>query len=168
MLRGMKQDGTSENSTASKAQDLRERLVNVALEWESYFGIAPSITTAISELDAARLVGINEDTYCSAGKLRTAVTKDTDFDCDGIRYQVTANRPSGKKGSSVTLVSQKTEKKRKPFGWDRLIWILYDRSYNMQEAWQFEADDYRSKFSHLTRLSPAHMRKGRCLFPVPN
>jgi hypothetical protein len=146
----------------SKAADLRRRLVQVTLEWESHFGVAPSVTSALSELDAALLVGMKEDTYCADGKLRTAVSKDTDFICDGIRYQVTANRPSGKKGSPVTLVSQKTEKK-KPFGWDRIIWILYDRFYVLQEAWEFTAEEYRTRFNHLTRLSPDHMRQGRCL-----
>lgn len=155
------------SGTTSKALELRTRLVQVSLEWESHFGVAPSITSAISELDAALLVGMHEEVYCSDGQLRTAVSKDTDFVCDGIRYQVTANRPSGKKGSPVTLVSQKTEKK-KPFGWDRLIWILYDRFYTIQEAWEFTTDEYRKSFGHLTRLSPEHMRQGRRLFPASN
>ena len=73
------------------------------------------------------------------GQKRTAVTKGFDFFYNEIRYQVTANRPSGKKGSKVTLVKQKTEKKG-PFGWDRLIWILYDGSYEIQEAWEFSAE----------------------------
>src|SRR5436309_3388767 len=104
----------------SKAFELRNQLVSASLDWESYLGVAPSITSAISELDAAMLVGMKENDYCCDGKLRTAVSKDVDFTCNGVRYQVTANRPSGKKGSVVTLVSQKTEHKR-PFGWDRLI-----------------------------------------------
>jgi hypothetical protein len=95
--------------------------------------------------------------------VRTAVTEGFDFVCDGVRYQVTANRPSGKPGSPVSKVGQKTEKK-KPFGWDRLIWILYDRHFVLQEAWEFTAEEYRAAFKHLTRLSPEHMRKGRCLF----
>ena len=116
----MIEDGSSEKSAPSKALELRRRLVQVSLEWERYFGVAPSITSAISELDAALLVGMSEDLYGSDGQLRTAVSKDTDFACDGIRYQVTANRPSPKKGSFVTLVSQKTEKKR-PFGFHATI-----------------------------------------------
>jgi hypothetical protein len=156
-----------ELGTPSKALELRKLLVQVALDWESHLGVAPSITNAVTELDAAFLVGMNEDAYCSEGRLRTAVSKDTDFICNGIRYQVTANRPSGKQGSPVTLVSQKTEKKRR-FGWDRLIWILYDRLYVIQEAWEFTADDYRKSFNNLTRLSPKHMRQGRCIFPASN
>jgi hypothetical protein len=158
----MAQQGTTNVVSNSKAADLRRQLVEVALEWESYFGVAPSITSSISELDAALLVGMKEDTYCADGKLRTAVSKDTDFICERVRYQVTANRPSGKKGSLVTLVSQKNERK-KPFGWDRILWILYDRSYVLQEAWEFTAEEYRTRFKQLTRLSPDHMRQGRCL-----
>ena len=61
------------------AAELRERLVRLALEWESHFGVAPLITNAISEVDAALLVGMREEVYCKDGKLRTAVSKDTDF-----------------------------------------------------------------------------------------
>lgn len=151
----------------AKAFKLRKQLVNAALKWERHLGVAPSITTAVSELDAARLVGMKEDNYCRDGRLRTAVSRDVDFVCNRTRYQVTANRPSGKPWSKVTLVSRKTEEKR-PFGWDKLIWLLYDRRYVLQEAWVFTAKKYRKLFSHLTRLSPDHMRKGRCLFENSN
>lgn len=148
----------------SKAARFRERLVRIAIEWEDYFGVAPRITSAISELDAARLVGMKEKQFCADGRSRTAVTKDLDFEHNGLRYQITANRPSGKKGSFVTLVGRKTEKIR-PFGWDRLVWIRYDRNYMIQEAWEFTAAQYRKRFSGLTRLSPKHMRLGKCLYP---
>jgi hypothetical protein len=94
--------GRNHRLTLSKARHLRRQLVKASLEWESYFGVAPSITNAISELDASLLVGMKEDDYCAGGKNRTAVTKDIDFIFKGISYQVTANRPSGKKGSKVT------------------------------------------------------------------
>ncbi len=162
----MTQGDSDQNVVPSKARHLRRRLVEVTLEWERYLGVAPSITSAIAELDAAlEFVGMNEKAYCIDGQLRTAVSKDTDFVHEGIRYQVTANRPSGKPGSPVTIVSQKTERTR-PFGWDRLIWILYDRAYGVQEAWEFTADEYRKRFRHLSRLSPNHMRQGRRLFPI--
>lgn len=70
--------------------------------------------------------------------------------------------PAARKASDVTWVAQKTEKKR-PFGWDLLIWIFYDRFYVIQEAWEFAATEYRVKFAHLKRLSPDHMRQGRRL-----
>lgn len=147
-----------------KAARLRGQLVKIAIEWEDYFGVAPRITSAISELDAARLVGMREKQFCEDGRKRTAVTKGLDFEHSRLRYQITANRPSGKSGSFVTLVSRKTEKNG-VFGWDRLIWILYDRNYRIQEAWQFTADQYRKKFSLIRRLSPKHMRLGKCLYP---
>jgi hypothetical protein len=156
---------TQAKANGSQALELRERLVQVSLEWESYFGVLPTITKSISELDAALLVGMSEHAYCADGQLRTAVTAGLDFLYGEIRYQITANRPSGKKGSPVTWVNQKTEKK-KAFGWDRLIWILYDRLFIIQEAWEFTADEYRKSFAHLTRLGPDHMRQGRRLFPV--
>jgi hypothetical protein len=82
----------------SKAGDLRKQLVDVAREWEKHFGVAASITSTISELGAARLVGMSQDAYCAGGTPRAAVTKDTDFVCGEVRYQVIASRPSGKKG----------------------------------------------------------------------
>jgi hypothetical protein len=148
----------------SKAARLRKQLVKIAIEWENYFGVAPRITSAISELDAARLVRMKEKQFCDDGRKRTAVTKGLDFEHSGLRYQITANRPSGKPGSFVTMVSRKTEKNG-TFGWDRLIWILYDQNYNIQEAWQFTADQYRKKFSAITRLSPKHMQRGKRLYP---
>jgi hypothetical protein len=90
-----------------KAAQLRAELVRVALAWQDHFGVAPHITTAISELDAAMLVGVSEEEYCADGETRTAVTKGKDFTHGGVRYQITANRPSGTKGSKVTLVSLK-------------------------------------------------------------
>lgn len=96
---------------SEKAAECRKRLVQAMLDWEALFGVGPNITPIISEFDAAMLVGMNEGTYCADGQLRTAVTKSLDFTCDGVRYQVTANRPSGKPGSDPSWVGQKTEKK---------------------------------------------------------
>ena len=39
-----------------KKVKLRDILVDVALQWQASFGIAPSITSSISEYDAAMLV----------------------------------------------------------------------------------------------------------------
>ena len=58
---------------------------------------------------------------------RTAVAKGLDFEWSGCRYQVKANRPSGKPGSRVTLVP-----KPKNYDWDRLIWILYNVDYEIE------------------------------------
>jgi hypothetical protein len=139
---------------------LRDRLVAAALEWQDHFGVAPSITSALSEYDAALLVGHSPESFGRDCTDRTAVTKGCDFTRDGIRYQVKANRPSGKRGSFVTLVAKASN-----YDWDRLIWILYDKDYRLQEAWEWTVESYRQAFEEKGRLAPADMRKGRPLFP---
>ena len=42
---------------------LRDRLVSITLEWEEQYGVAPRTTSAISEYDAAMLVGFPEREY---------------------------------------------------------------------------------------------------------
>jgi hypothetical protein len=143
------------------AADLRVRLVEIALRWQERFGVAPTVTSALSELDAALLVGMTEDEYCADCSSRTAVTRGSDFSYHGCRYQVKANRPSGRKGSFVTLVGRANN-----YDWDKLVWILYDRCYAVQEAWEWTVEEYRRQFQVVVRLSPAHMRLGRRLFPA--
>jgi hypothetical protein len=138
---------------------LREKLAEIALQWQANFGVAPSITSAISEYDAAMLVGMSEREYSDYMKDKTAVSKGADFVYRGIRYQVKANRPSGKPGSFVTMVPKASN-----YDWDRLIWILYDKNYVMQEAWEWQVNDYILAFNSIKRLSPNHYRKGRCLY----
>ena len=62
--------------------DLRTELVETALNWEDRFGVIPSITSAISEYDAAMLVGLSERQYATAMEGRTAVSKGFDFTFD--------------------------------------------------------------------------------------
>ena len=70
----------------SKLRDdqLRDLLVQVSLEWERRFAVAPQITASIAEYDAAKLVG----TSLRIGKGRigteTAVTKGVDFRRQGF------------------------------------------------------------------------------------
>jgi hypothetical protein len=134
---------------------IRSTLVGAALEWEQRFGVAPSITSALSEFDAAILVGHTPESFALQAVGRTAVSRGHDFVFDQLRYQVKANRPSGKPGSFVTLVA-----KAKNYDWDRLIWILYNRRFQIAEAWLWSVDDYRREFDSIVRLSPNHMRKG--------
>ncbi len=138
---------------------LRDELVKIALRWQERFGVAPSITNAISEYDAAMLVGMSESEYSDYMKDKTAVNKGSDFVFMNIRYQVKANRPSGKIGSFVTMVPKASN-----YEWDRLIWILYDKNFVMQEAWEWEVKDYKLAFDNIKRLSPDHYRKGQCLY----
>lgn len=142
----------------AEAQSLRKELVDATLRWERAFGVAPAITSALSEYDAARLIGHTEASFGEDCVGRTAVTKGSDFRFGGVRYQVKANRPSGKPGSFVTLVSRAAN-----YDWDRLIWILYDRYYVVQEAWEWDVGPYRTAFGEKTRLAPRDMRRGRRL-----
>ena len=138
---------------------LRERLVEIALQWQDRYGVAPSITSTVSEYDAAMLVGMTDSEYSEYMQDKTAVSKGVDFVHNGIRYQVKANRPSGKKGSFITMVPKATN-----YEWDKLIWILYDKDFVMQEAWVWDVHDYISAFDSIKRLSPNHYRKGTLLY----
>lgn len=138
-----------------RALALRDDLVRAALLWQKMFGVAPSITSAISEFDAARLVGMSFEDYSAFMTDRTAVSKGYDFICNGLRYQVKANRPSGKKGSQVTIVG-----KAASYDWDQLIWIHYDTGFIPREAWLWHVDSYRKAFDQVERLSPSDYRKG--------
>ncbi len=68
------------NNNRSK---IRQHLVDVALEWEKKFGIAPDITTAISEYDAARCVGMSDKEYMASMIGRTAASEGFDFKYEG-------------------------------------------------------------------------------------
>ena len=138
---------------------LREKLVEIALLWQDKYGVAPSITSTVSEYDAAMLVGMTDSDYSEYMQDKTAVSKGADFVHNGVRYQVKANRPSGKKGSFITMVPKATN-----YEWDKLIWILYDKDYVMQEAWEWDVNDYISAFDGIKRMSPNHYRKGTLLY----
>ncbi len=128
---------------------LRDKLVDIALQWQTKFGVAPQITTVISEYDAAMLVGMPESEYSEYMQDKTAVNKGSDFVYNHQRYQVKANRPSGKPGSKVTIVAKATN-----YLWDKLIWILYDKHYVMQEAWEWDVEKYKLEFDGKNRISP--------------
>jgi hypothetical protein len=138
---------------------LRQKLIEVALEWQEKFGVAPQITTPLSEYDAAMLVGMSEEEYSAYMQDKTAVARGSDFVFNGIRYQVKGNRPSGKPGSKVTMVPKATN-----YDWDKLIWVMYDKRYVIQEAWEWDVSPYKTEFQGIKRLSPAHYREGRCLY----
>ena len=76
---------------------LRDQLADIALKWQASFGVAPSITSSISEYDAAMLVGMSEKEYSDYMRDKTAVAKGTDFVYKNVRYQVKANRPRAKR-----------------------------------------------------------------------
>jgi hypothetical protein len=139
----------------ARQTELRARLVAIALEWQKRYGVAPPITSPLSELDASRLVGMPDEAYSEFMQDKTAVAMGSDFEWRGTRYQVKANRPSGKPGSRVTLVA-----KAKNYDWDHLIWILYNAQYEIEEAWQWDVASYRRQFHDKMRLAPSDYRAG--------
>jgi hypothetical protein len=141
-------------------KSLRSRLVDIAIEWQQRFGVAPQITSAISEYDAARLVGHTDDSFSVDCIGRTAVSKGADFACRGVRYRVKANRPSGRPGSPVTKVAKASN-----YDWDKLIWLLYDPGYVLQEAWEWDVAAYRGAFHEQPHVRPPDMRRGRRIYP---
>jgi len=133
---------------------LRDALVQVALEWEKRFAVAPRITCDIAEYDAAKLVHTTLLIGEGRRKSDNATLKGYDFlGTDGLRYQVKARRP-GPQGK-VRRVPKASN-----YDWDKLVWILYGGNYGMQEAWMFEVDQYKALFEHKERLSPQDMRRG--------
>ena len=136
-------------------ESIRNSLVKIALDWESKFSVMPRITSSVSEYDAAKISGIDELSYSKIMEGCTAVTKGYDYKYKDIRYQIKANRPSGKPGSKVNLVTKASN-----YEWDILIWILYDRYFNIQEVWKFNVNTYKELFDEKKRLSPDDMRKG--------
>ena len=134
---------------------LRTILVAIALQWQRRYGVAPQITAALSEYDASRLVGMPDAEYSEYMQDKTAVSKGVDFEWRGTKYQVKANRPSGKPGSRVTLVPKAAN-----YEWDWLVWILYNTEYEIQEAWKWSRDAYISAFDAKKRLSPNDYRRG--------
>lgn len=138
---------------------LRDELVEIALQWQAKYGVAPQITSVLSEYDAAMLVGMSEKDYSDYMQDKTAVNKGSDFVFKHQRYQIKANRPSGKPGSKVTMVPKASN-----YLWDKLIWILYDQHYIMQEAWEWDVENYKQEFDSKSRISPNDYRRGKCLF----
>ena len=128
------------------------------MEWQRLYGVAPSVTSAISEYDAAKIVGMSDEEYSTYMQDRTAVCKGHDFLYKGMRYQIKAHRPSGKPGSFITNAG-----KARNYDWDKLIWIRYNVKYEIQEAWSWDREQYVQAFDALNRISPDDMRKGQRL-----
>lgn len=134
---------------------LREELVALALRWQETYGVAPSVTSTISEYDAAKLVGMTDTDYANYMQDKTAVARGHDFIYNGIKYQIKAHRPSGKPGSKISNAG-----KARNYEWDILIWIRYDKNYEIQEAWSWDRARYIELFDSVNRISPDDMRQG--------
>jgi hypothetical protein len=138
---------------------LRDQLVSIALEWQRIYGNAPAITGTLGEYDAAMLVGCSESDYQAQMRDRSVVAPDYDFVHQDLRYQVRANRPSGRRGSPVTLVS-----KPRSYEWDYFVWVHYHTDFRLREVWRWTAAEFQTQFGSVRRLSPTHVRRGERLF----
>lgn len=137
---------------------LRDLLVQISLEWERRFGVIPHVLGAISEYDAAKLVGGNLRIGEGRDKGFTPITKGVDFRKDGIAYQVKARRPGPNK-------RVRRAPKAKNYAWNKFVWILYNHDYRMIEASEFDVNSYRKLFDLKPRLTPNDMRKGKKIYP---
>ncbi len=135
--------------------DLRSELVEIALKWQKRYGVSPAITSAVSEYDAALMVGMKEDEYSIYMQDKTAVSRGHDFIFNNTKYQIKAHRPSGKPGSKITNAG-----KARNYEWDILIWIRYDVNFKIEEAWSWDRQSYIQAFDDKKRISPTDMRKG--------
>lgn len=140
------------------SQSLRAKLVGLALEWQRSYGVAPAITSTLSEYDAAKMLGMSDEEYGSYMQDKTAVARGHDFIFNGIRYQIKAHRPSGKPGSPISNAG-----KARNCDWDILIWIRYDIDYTILEAWQWNRERYFNEFHSKRGVSPKDMRRGKQL-----
>lgn len=150
-----------ETPAAGSGTDMRSRLAALSMAWEHRYGVAPPITSAISEYDAAMLIGLTDDEYASACVGRSAVTPGADFVHRGIRYQVKANRPSGRAGSTVTIIS-----KPRNLGFDVLVWVLYCPDFSIDEVWTVDVVTFERELHREIYLRPARLRAvGTRLYP---
>jgi len=145
---------------------IRDQLVETILKWERTFGFfsgQSGITAAVSEYDAAMLIGQTEAEYIASVRGRSSVSRGYDFVFKGQRIQVRANRPSGLPGSNVWNAGRKAGTGL----WDILIYVLYDENYVIQAAYKFDHDTYHKIFSGKTSLRLEDMRRGEQLSLIP-
>ena len=141
---------------------IRDQLVQLVLEWEERFGFFPGqagITAAVSEYDAAMMLGHNEAEYIISVAGRSPVGCGHDFVFKNKKIQVKANRPGGRSGDTVWNAGPKMI----TGGCDILIYLLYNKDYVVQEAYQFDCNEYEEMFSNKKSLRLEDMRKGKRL-----
>ena len=143
---------------------LRDQLVNSTLEWREKYGNAPTITQSISEYDAARLIGMSEEEYSE----RTIDSRRRfNFIYKKRRYQVHGTRQFSQLPESVAI-----EKKTIKHGCNYFIRVLYNKSYEIQEAWLWDINSVngpdtgkglKQYFESNDRMTFADLRLGKCL-----
>ena len=101
------------------------------------------------------LVGCCEKDYQTQMLERSVVAPGHDFVHDGQRYQVKSKRPSGRRGSKVTLVGKPTS-----YDWDYFVWVHYETNYCLSEVWRWAVEEFREKLGNKKRLCPSDIRNG--------
>ena len=48
--------------------------------------------------------------------------------------------------------------------WDKLIWILYDQHYIMQEAWEWDVENYKQEFDGKAGFHQTIIEEGNAYF----
>ena len=138
--------------------ELRQKLIETTLAWEKAFCNAPSIVSALSEFDAAMLIGCSIEEYAASMQGATVVRKGYDFKYKSNRYQVKGRRASGKPGSAVWRVP-----KPKNYEWDYLIFVHYTPEFEIQEAYLWDVETYKAEFDSVSLVTPKLLRAGQRL-----
>ena len=140
------------------ADTLRTTLVALVPEWEKRYGVAPFITAAVSEYDAARLVGHTPETFFAG--LRGSHGS---YSRHGLLLQRSSvsdqSLSAQRKTRFVHYLGAKSNELR--MGSTGLASVCGE--FQLLEAWEWYVADYQSSFDTIKRLSPAHMRTGRRL-----
>jgi hypothetical protein len=136
---------------------LRDHLCENAVKWQEKYRVAPNIISAISEFDAARLVGMSEEEYAERERGRTSAAG---FIFREMRYQVLGTRREGIRERPESIV---IHKRPSNYDWDYLIWIRYNKSYVIQEAWRWDVVLYTEYFNQNDRMTLNDMRLGENL-----
>ena len=123
----------------------REILVGLARNWQDPIGVTPGVSLAVARYDAAVLSGLPEPAC-------RGVSSGADFVHQDLRYQVIASREP--ELARVPRVPRD--------GWDRLVWLVYDRDYALLEAWSWDAESYR-RATAATPATPEDLRRGQDL-----
>jgi hypothetical protein len=137
-------------------EPLRDRLCGVASKWQEKYRVSPSIMSAISEYDAARIIGMSEEEY--AGRER-GITSGFNFIYNDRRYRVLGRRERRSERPESIVIRERP----RHYKWDYFIWILYNESYVIREVRLWEVASYEEYFEQKDRMSLRDMRLGENL-----
>ncbi len=126
--------------------NLRKSLVKNAINFEKKFHIIPSISSAISELDAMAIVGMSGDEIVKYAPKQKSRQKDFDFEYNGKKYQVKVDRQSITELSSVEKGLNRHNSQVSIGGkWDSIMWLQYNSDYRLLLAYEFAEKNLAKK-----------------------